>query len=81
MWTRPEPRLGDAAGTHEDALASRRRIALRVAVLCDFASAGASYAAEMPPLTLIACPVNRAVAGLHKNTASAAMSSAVGTPS
>jgi len=40
-----------------------------------------AYAAEMPPLTLIACPVNRAAAGLHKNTASAAMSSAVGTPS
>jgi 1,4-dihydroxy-2-naphthoyl-CoA synthase len=40
-----------------------------------------AYAAEMPPLTLIACPVNLAAAALHKNTASAAISSAVGTPS
>jgi hypothetical protein len=39
------------------------------------------YAAEMPPLTLIACPVSRAAAGLAKKTAKPAMSSAVGTPS
>ena len=39
------------------------------------------YAAEIPPLTLMACPVNLAAAALHRNTASAAISSAVGTPS
>ena len=39
------------------------------------------YAAEMPPLMLIACPVSRAAAGLAKKTAKPAMSSAVGTPS
>ena len=59
---------------------SAPRIGRRSPGTSNVTASRATYAAEMPPLTLIACPVNRAAAGPHRNTVSAAMSSAVGTP-